>query len=557
MNTNKNIYRYIVHTVFLSMVLYLCSCINPKIDQPKELACDPPPKPECKPTIWNGKPFDTTEKVNYSFLRIRKIKGADSDSNEWKLLLNKDGNGLMTTDNILKEIERKVQLSSTLLNIETNTPFTRAKTQNDMSQGMSASISSSPIYAYSTPSANSRIYTASLKTLGNKYSAREWLSHPAFTPDRKYMFFSSDREGGYGGTDIWFARVSNDTIFSPINCGSTINTPCDEISPFISDDGEYLYFSSPGHTTVGGYDILYSKIKSVNLSPDAFSQAENYGAPVNTVFDEVFPASFENPKTLLFYSSNQPVNGALPEKDFDMFVLREYMNSSTVERVESKKTPFTVKVEGIVRDIKNNPVADADVIAKNSKTDETVAQTKSNENGEYAMDVPNDNPIDITAQKDNSLYFTEKLNFKKEDKYRPRTLDITLPEKIALRINFPNDISEDPYPYVLDSNGTETEQSWQKELDIVAENIKKYSSNVKRIELVGHTDDVASEAYNKALAQKRVNFIASELIKRGVSKKILSTRSEGEQKPLPLRNPEDIEVYRKRLRRVELEKIIE
>lgn len=556
MNRYKDIYSHTLQTVLLCTVLYFCSCVNPKIDHPKELMCITPPI-ECKPKVWTGKPFDTTEKVNNTFLRIRKIKGADSDSNEWKLLLNKNAEGFMTTDNVLKEIERKVQLSSSLLSIETNTPFQRTKTQKDLSQGMSASISSSPIHAYSTPSTNSVIYTASLKVAGRKLSAREWSSHPAFTPDKKYMFFSSDREGGFGGTDIWFARVSNDTVFNPINCGPNINTPCDEISPFISDDGEYLYFSSPGHETVGGYDILFSRINSTELSPNVFSNAANYGAPVNTVFDEVFPTSFENPKTLLFYSSNQPQKGTIPEKDFDMFVLREFYNASDIERVESKKNPFTVKIEGRVKDIRNNPVADADVIAKNSRTSETVAQTKSNESGEYSLEIPNDNPVDITAQKDNSLYFTEKLNFKPEDKYRPRTIEITLPEKIALRINFPNDISEEPYTFVLDSNGVETEQTWQKELDIVAENIKRYSSKVKRIELVGHTDDVASEAYNKALAQKRVNFIANELVKRGVSKKMLSTRSEGEQKPLPPRTPEDLEYYRKRLRRVELEKIIE
>ncbi len=556
MNKHKYIYARTLQTVLLCTALYLYSCVNNKLDHPKELTCITPPI-ECKPKAWTGKAFDTTEKVNNTFLRIRKVKGAGSDSNEWKLLLNKNAEGFMTTDNVLREIERKVQLSSSLLSIESNTTFQRTKTQKDVSQGMSASISSSPIHAYSTPSTNSVIYTASLKVAGKKQTVSEWSSHPAFTPDKKYMFFSSDKEGGFGGTDIWFARVSNDTIFNAINCGPKINTPCDEISPFVSDDGEYLYFSSPGHETIGGYDILFSRINSAVLSPNVFSNAENYGAPVNTVFDEVFPTSFENPKTLLFYSSNQSQNGIIPEKDFDMFVLREFYNSSDIERVESKKNPFTVKIEGTVKDIRNNPVADADVIAKNSRTSETVAQTKSNESGEYSLEVPNDNPVDITAQKDNSLYFTEKLNFKPEDKYRPRIVEITLPEKIALRINFPNDVSEDPYTFVLDSNGMETEQTWQKELDIVAENIKRYSSKVKKIELVGHTDEVASEAYNKALAQKRVNFIANELVKRGVSKKLLSTRSEGEQKPLPLRTPEDLEYYRKRLRRVELEKIIE
>jgi OOP family OmpA-OmpF porin len=85
----------------------------------------------------------------------------------------------------------------------------------------------------------------------------------------------------------------------------------------------------------------------------------------------------------------------------------------------------------------------------------------------------------------------------------------------------------------------------------------RFSTKVKKIELVGHTDDVASDSYNKALALRRVKFIETELIKRGVEKSILNSKSEGKQKPLKPRNGEDMEVYRKRLRRVELTKIIE
>lgn len=545
------------HSILLVCIIHLCSCINPRVDKPKELNCVPPPLPQCTSSVWKGKPFDTTEKANFPFLRIRRVKGADSDSNEWRLLTNTNDEGLLTTDNTFIETERNVVLSPTLLEITSNTPFKRLRRSDEQSQGLSATISSAPIHAHSNPVTNSSIYTASLSTLGLKTSSKMWTSHPAFTPDKKYIFFASDREGGFGGTDIWFARVENDTIFQPMNCGSKINTPCDEICPFITADGEYLYFSSPGHQTVGGYDIVYSKIMSQTITKEVFSSVENYGAPLNTPFDEVFPTSSENPKTLLFYSSNQPHSGTKPKKDFDVYILREFANSSTIERVENKKVPFTVKVEGVVRDIKNNPVADADVIAKDSKTNETLGQTKSNDNGEYSMDVPGNKSVEVTAQKDNSLYYKENINLKPEDKYRPRIVDIKLPEKIELRINFPNDVSDDPYPFVLDSNGVETDQTWQKELDIVAENIKRYSSKVKRIELVGHTDDVASDSYNKSLAQRRVNFVANELVKRGVNKKLLFTRSEGKQKPLAPRSPEDIETYRKRLRRVEIEKFVE
>jgi hypothetical protein len=141
------------------------------------------------------------------------------------------------------------------------------------------------------------------------FSDTDWSSHPTITPDKRYLFFASNRDGGFGGTDIWFSRISNDTIFTPINCGASINTPCDEICPFISEDGTMLLFSSAGHETLGGYDIMISELTTKNLSEKSFLKAKNFGAPLNTPFDEIFPTSFSQPKTLLFYSSNQPKTG--------------------------------------------------------------------------------------------------------------------------------------------------------------------------------------------------------------------------------------------------------
>jgi len=543
------------------MMLVVClpllsACQSMRIDKSKELQCAPPPPPRCEARLWTGTAFDTTQKINQTYLRIRKIRGADSDSNEWRLLLEKSGKGLLTSGNAFVEVEHSVEMSPTLLSIDKRTEFPRSVQKSAyQSAALSTNFSSSPIHVRSLPSQSAHILMGSMKTQG--FSSGDWVSHPALTPNRRYIFFSSNREGGFGGTDIWFAKIVGDTVYPPQNCGHNINTACDDICPFISNDGTRLLFSSPGHESVGGYDIMIADITDSDLSEKSFSKARNFGAPVNTPFDELFPTSYDEPKTFLLYSSNQGLDNRTPKNNFDIYLLREYFSTSDVLPASPKEIALELDIKGVVRNADNLPVNDADVTAKNSMTKETITQTKSDKDGNYSLRVPSDKPVEITAQKDNTLYFNEKISIKAEDKYYGKTLDILLPKKIALRINFPNDIANDPYTFILDSNGNETDIAWQTELDLVAENIKKYSTNVKKIELVGHTDDVASEAYNKELAFRRVKFIEQELIKRGVMKKLLVIKSVGKNMPLKPKNGEDIEHYRKRLRRVELTKVIE
>jgi OOP family OmpA-OmpF porin len=89
----------------------------------------------------------------------------------------------------------------------------------------------------------------------------------------------------------------------------------------------------------------------------------------------------------------------------------------------------------------------------------------------------------------------------------------------------------------------------------LAENIRLDIQNLQKIILVGHTDDVGTNEYNIGLGSRRVNFVKSELIKRGVPGEIIETRTAGEGEPLGRRPGEELDMFRKRLRRVTVEKI--
>lgn len=105
---------------------------------------------------------------------------------------------------------------------------------------------------------------------------------PSLTSDNKELFFVSEREGGYGGKDIWVARFQDGLWQVPENLGPEINTPFDETAPFIASDNKTLYFTSDGHPGMGGNDIYFSR-----RNKGKWQRPENMGYPLNTSFDDV------------------------------------------------------------------------------------------------------------------------------------------------------------------------------------------------------------------------------------------------------------------------------
>lgn len=121
------------------------------------------------------------------------------------------------------------------------------------------------------------------RNLGNKVNGPEWDSQPALSPDGRTLFFVSNRKGGVGNRDIWMSTLDADDQWTEaVNMGSAINTAAEDVSPFIHPNNRTLYFASNGRTGFGGYDIYYTERTS-----EGWSEPENFGAPVNTGEDQV------------------------------------------------------------------------------------------------------------------------------------------------------------------------------------------------------------------------------------------------------------------------------
>lgn len=129
------------------------------------------------------------------------------------------------------------------------------------------------------------------------------FGHPAISTDGKTVYFVSRMRGGAGGADIWktvFDQKAN-TWSAPINLGNIINTPGDEMYPYVSNDNKTLYFSSNYHPGMGGLDLFKAEIGA----DGKFTKApENLKAPLNSGADD-FGIVFEGNKQRGYFSSNR------------------------------------------------------------------------------------------------------------------------------------------------------------------------------------------------------------------------------------------------------------
>jgi OOP family OmpA-OmpF porin len=121
------------------------------------------------------------------------------------------------------------------------------------------------------------------ENLGNAVNSRSWDSQPALSADGRKLYFVSDRAGGKGKRDIWMAERDVSGVWkNAINLGSPVNTAEEEVSPFIHVNGSSLFFSSTGFPGFGGYDLYVSE-----LEDSLWSEPKNLGYPLNTHEDQV------------------------------------------------------------------------------------------------------------------------------------------------------------------------------------------------------------------------------------------------------------------------------
>lgn len=160
------------------------------------------------------------------------------------------------------------------------------------------------LFIYKTDNYDGTLYSSKfkddrwspIKKLGKNINTKFYESHASITADGKKLYFTSNRDGGYGNLDIYVSEIDELGEWGPaVNLGPIINTPYNEDTPFITSDGITLYFSSEGHTSMGGFDNFKSQ-----LSESAWQTPENLGYPINSSDDDKFFLPMNNGKNAYY-----------------------------------------------------------------------------------------------------------------------------------------------------------------------------------------------------------------------------------------------------------------
>jgi len=172
---------------------------------------------------------------------------------------------------------------------------------------------------------------AGLAQVSTKVNSKYQETFATISKDNNTLYFVSTRkEGGLGGKDIWtVVRQPDGTWSEATNLGSTINTPFDEESPFLSADGKTLYFSSKGHQTMGGYDVF----KSVKNNLGNWGEPINLKPPVNTTDDDLYYSQSVDGKHIYFSSARKGSKG-----ERDLFIINADKPDEKVTLVEGVVT---------------------------------------------------------------------------------------------------------------------------------------------------------------------------------------------------------------------------
>lgn len=388
-----------------------------------------------------------------------------------------------------------------------------------------------------------RTETWSEPTLININQPDGWDSSPAFGNDGRTLYFSSNRKGGYGGLDIYSSQMDSRGRFGKVkNLGPTINTPGDELFPYVAENGK-LYFSSDGHPGYGMLDIFV-----VNRA-NGKTIIENLGQPVNSTGDDFGMFLFKVDRG--FFTSNR--EGGKGDDDIYTFV-NEDPNLKVVNYFLQGVTLTPKKNE------KGNDILPNTKVTLLDDQGEVMNETVSGIDGKFNFRVYENE--DYTLIGETSGYLIEREKYSTKGKSVPvETLkelitNITLDTILVLNRLEKNKIFVLQNIYFgLDS--ADIRPAAALELNKLVELLND-NPEIK-IEMGSHTDSIASDSYNLQLSQRRARSTVNYLIKKGIDEKRLVAQGYGESKPVARNtNPDgtDNPEGRQRNRRTEF-KILE
>ena len=363
--------------------------------------------------------------------------------------------------------------------------------------------------------------------MGNVVNSINWDSQPSLSADGKTLFFSSNRQDGHGGNDLWYTTRTDTTGWTlPVVMPDHINTKGNEESPFIHPDGHTLYFRSDTHVGMGGYDIFYSRYVD---STDTWSKPTNIGYPINTEGDEgALSVSLDGKRA--FFASDMAYLNDKSNANLDIYSFELY---------ELARPMLTTFVKATIRDRETELPIRGDYTIEVLSQDLDAITGKADANGSFITSLPTDRSYALFVEADGYVYYSENFNLEGiQDAIDPFRLDIYLSKVKPVE---PDPVAK-ATPIVLkniffESGSADLTGSSDFELDKLASNLR--DNPTLKIEIHGHTDNVGSEIDNQKLSDARAKSVAEALIQRGIAGTRVSSKGFGESKPIASNDTEE------------------
>jgi outer membrane protein OmpA-like peptidoglycan-associated protein/tetratricopeptide (TPR) repeat protein len=392
---------------------------------------------------------------------------------------------------------------------------------------------------------------------GDKWSNPEKLSSPinskyhetsaAYSFDGNRIYFVSYREGGLGGSDIYYVQKDKKGRWekNAHNVGSPINTIYDEESVFLLSDGKTMFFSSKGHQTMGGFDVFKSTMDSLGR----WSEPENVGYPINTADDDLTFVMAANGKHAYYSSVKRDGYGLRDlymisylgvEKNPALMVEDNLLASLSMPIGEASSIvskPFEIKtnsvtlLKGVITDVNNKLPIEALITITDNCNGNEIANFKSNRNsGKFLVTLPSGKNYGIAIKAEAYLFHSENFDLPVSSGYNEFNKTVFMKKvdvgsSIVLKNVF------------YDVNKANIRNESQTELALL---IKLMMENPSiRVEISSHTDNKGSEKYNLELSEKRSLAVVDYLVTHGIAASRLESKGYGVTMPISSNDTEE------------------
>ena len=418
------------------------------------------------------------------------------------------------TDLWVAKLDRKEEWSAPVL-------FDNSENINTEANEGSATLNSKFNTVYFTRCANDAQKESGCQVYMARRSGRNWgkpemveiktidtmstIGQPTVSESELIIYFAADRKGGFGGNDIWVAfRDSKTEGFNrPMNLGDVVNTPGDEMFPFLRNDTT-LFFASDGHGGMGGLDIFVSTIDTAGK----WGEPTNLKFPINSTMDD-FAIIFHPDDEFGYLSSNRKETRG--KEDIWYFI----------------EPPLEFTLSGTVRDDRTLLFVE-DAAVKLVGSNGLSVTTMTNDQGFYSFGKSQMEPnttFEIIVAKQN--YFNSKGTI--------TTVGVEFSK------DFEKDFMLEPIPQepivlpeiLYDLAKWDLKPQYQDSLQGLIQTLRDNPNLV--IELAAHTDTRDTDEKNDILSQRRAQSVVDYLIIRGIEPQRLVAKGYGEHVPINLK----------------------